>query len=111
MYSAKRFNEAGAPPQDQLVGLCWHHVLHADAAIARGRGWQAEFYISALRDHAMELACARLGLPAIYARGVDKLPTEILTTFEAALVRALSTANYGARSRSLPDNICTSYGL
>ncbi len=84
--------EAGAQPQDHLIGLCWHHALHADAAIARGRSWQAEFYISALRDHAMELACARLGLPAIYARGTDKLPAEMLAAFEGALVQALDTA-------------------
>ena len=40
----------------------------------------------------MELACARLGLPAIYARGTDKLPAEMLAAFEGALVQALDTA-------------------
>jgi hypothetical protein len=75
-----------------LVGLCWHHARHARAAIARGRFYEAEYYVSALRDHALELACLRLGLPAIYARGKDDLPDAVKGAFEGTLVRSLDEA-------------------
>ncbi|MGW7750633.1 hypothetical protein ACWGK6_03510 [Streptomyces violaceusniger] len=36
--------------RDTLTGLAWHHALHAHICIRRGRGWQAEYWISALRE-------------------------------------------------------------
>ena len=48
---------ASAPDVDDLIGRGWHHALHARASIERGRSWQAEYWISALRDHALALAC------------------------------------------------------
>jgi len=55
-----------APPPDggHVIGLSWHHTLHARVCIERDRPWQAEYWISGLRDHALTLACLRLGLPA-----------------------------------------------
>jgi hypothetical protein len=76
---------------DHLIGLCWHHALHAHAAIARSKPWEAEYYVSALRDHALEIACLRYGLPAIYARGTDDLPREVTRPFETGLARSLET--------------------
>jgi hypothetical protein len=70
---------------DRLVGLCWHHALHAFTAIQRQKLWQAEYYVGALRDHVMELACLRLGLPALYARGIDQLPSDLLDSFKTTL--------------------------
>ena len=52
--------------------------LHARACIERGRVWQAEHYIGAVRDHALTLACLRLEAPAVHARGFDDLPSEVL---------------------------------
>jgi len=75
---------------DQLIGLAWHHVLHARICIERGRPWQAEHWISAVRDHTLALACLRLGQPADYAKGADELTREIQAPLEAALVRDLS---------------------
>ncbi|MEO6913660.1 MAG: nucleotidyltransferase domain-containing protein [Candidatus Baltobacteraceae bacterium] len=74
---------------DNLIGLCWHHALHAHVAIERSKPWEAEYYISALRDHSLEIACLRLGLPAVYARGTDKLPSRVKGLYENALVRSL----------------------
>ncbi len=78
---------------EHLIGLCWHHALHARAAINRNRPWEAEYYISALRDHSLELACLRFGLPANYARGTDELPREVTTGYENALVRSLEVTD------------------
>jgi hypothetical protein len=80
-----------APPPDMqgLIGWGWVYVLSTRAAIARGRLWQAEHYVSAIRDHALELACIRHGEPHGYGRGFDRLPADVLAPYEEALVRAL----------------------
>jgi hypothetical protein len=77
---------------NQLVGLCWHHVLHARAAIERAQPWKAEYYISALRDHSLEIACVQRDLPSVYARGVDLLPEAVKACYSASLVRSLDRA-------------------
>jgi predicted nucleotidyltransferase len=86
--SADRPAAASGDPA-HLLGLAWHHVLHARIAIERGHAWQAEYWISGVRDHVIALACLRLGLPAMYAKGADALPDPITGPLEDALVRAL----------------------
>jgi hypothetical protein len=66
------------------------YALHARACIERGRVWQAEHYVGALRDHALALACLRQGLPAVQARGYDDLSAETLARFEDAHVGAVA---------------------
>jgi hypothetical protein len=73
-----------------LVGMGWHHILHAVACIERGKLGEAEWLTSAARDYALALACARLKLPTLYARGVDQLPSSVRQEFESGLVRSLS---------------------
>jgi hypothetical protein len=51
--------------------------------------WQAEYWISGLRDNAMSLACRRRGLPTSYGRGFDDLPAELRSDAEKALVQSL----------------------
>ena len=80
---------ASQPAAPYLIGLGWHHVLHARACIERGKPWQAEYWISGIRDHALALACLRLGEDAIYGRGVDRLPTAVTGPLAEALVRSL----------------------
>jgi hypothetical protein len=65
------------------------YALHARACIERGRVWQAEHYVGAVRDHALSLACLRHGLPAVHARGYDDLSAETLARFEDAHVGAV----------------------
>jgi hypothetical protein len=65
------------------------YALHARACIERGRVWQAEHYIGAVRDHALSLACLREGVTAVQARGYDDLSAETLAQFEDAQVGAL----------------------
>jgi hypothetical protein len=76
-------------PADELFGYAVHHALHARFCIERGRCWQAEYWISAVRDHALALACQRRGLDGEYGRDFDKLPAEVRHSFDDALVRSL----------------------
>jgi hypothetical protein len=92
------------------------YALHARSCIERGRVWQAEHYVDAVRDHALSLACLNRGLPAVQARGYDELPPETLAGFDRthvglvepdALQRALAASvlallNEGAEA-DLPD--------
>jgi hypothetical protein len=82
--------EAPTPPVARdLLGWGVIYALHARASIERGRFWQAEHYVGAVRDHALSLACLREGLPAVQARGYDDLPAETLACLDAAHVGAL----------------------
>jgi hypothetical protein len=65
------------------------YALHTRACIERGRVWQAEHYVGAVRDHALSLACLREGLLAVQARGYDDLSDETLARFEDAHVGAV----------------------
>jgi hypothetical protein len=80
------------PAQDRgtLAGLLWHHALHARICLERGRSWQAEHWISAMRDHVITLACLRLGHPAHYAKGAHLLPGELTARLESTLVGSLA---------------------
>ncbi|MEO3773539.1 hypothetical protein [Micromonospora sp. B9E7] len=80
------------PARRSLVGLGWHHALHAWICIQRRRWWQAEQWISALRGQVLALACVRLGHPASYAKGAHLLPPEVTAPLHAALVCALNEA-------------------
>ena len=75
-------------PHD-LFGWGVIYALHGRACIERGRVWQAEHYVGAVRDHALSLACLREGLPAVQARGYDDLSAETLARFEHAHVTAV----------------------
>ena len=72
-----------------LFGWGVVYALHARACIERGRVWQAEHYVGAVRDHALSLACLREGLAAVQARGYDDLSAETLARFDAAHVAAV----------------------
>src|SRR6266700_5417610 len=72
-----------------LFGCGVIYALHARACIERGRVWQAEHYVGAVRDHALSLACIRHGLPPAQARGYDDLSTETLARSGDASVGAV----------------------
>lgn len=67
------------------------YALHARACIERGRSWQAEHYVGAVRDRALSLACLREGQTAAQARGYDDLSAETLARFEDAHVGAVES--------------------
>ncbi len=72
-----------------LFGWGVIYALHARACIERGRVWQAEHYVGAVRDHAISLACLRQGLPAVQARGYDDLSPDTLGRLDDAHVGAV----------------------
>ena len=79
---------AGANTRD-IFGWGVIYALHSRACIERGRVWQAEHYVGAVRDHALTLACLREGVPAVQARGYDDLSPETRARFENAHVGSL----------------------
>jgi hypothetical protein len=77
------------PTAERLIGYGWLYALHARSSIERGRPWQAEYMLSAARDHVLALAALRHGLRADEARGTDRLPRAVTVPLEAALVHSL----------------------
>jgi hypothetical protein len=77
------------PAAGDLFGWGIIYGLHSRACIERGRLWQAEHYIGAVRDHALSLACLRRELPATQARGYDDLPAGTLAEFDGTHVGSL----------------------
>ena len=65
------------------------YALHARACIERGRVWQAEHYIGAVRDHALSLACLNEGVTPAQARGYDDLSAETRARFDGTHVAAV----------------------
>lgn len=82
---------ASQTPTNEMIGWVWHHVLHANASIARGRPWQAEFWISGARDYLFSLRCLRAGVPYMHGRGIHRLPAEETSDMHATLVHSLET--------------------
>jgi len=80
---------AQPPSSHELFGYAVHHALRARFCIERGQFWQAEYWISSLRDYALSLACRRRGLPAQHGRGFDDLPADTLDTFKNSFVKTL----------------------
>ena len=66
------FIDTPAVPRD-VFGWGVVYALHARACIERGRVWQAEHHVGAVRDHALSLACLREGVTPNQARGYDDL--------------------------------------
>jgi hypothetical protein len=77
------------PTAADLFGWGVIYGLHTRACIERGRVWQAEHYIGAVRDHALALASLRRDLPAVQARGYDDLPADVLARFDETHVGSL----------------------
>jgi len=85
---------------DHLAGRSWHHVLHAYVCIQRSAPWQAEYWISALRDNTLTLLSHRLGHPGDFLKGADKLPAEATAALRESLVRGLDVAELSRALRS-----------
>jgi hypothetical protein len=86
---AVELTAASPRPAHELFGYAVHHAMHARICIERGRYWQAEHWISAVRDYALALACRSRGLDGEYGRDFDELPAEVLEPINDALVRSL----------------------
>jgi hypothetical protein len=91
------FGTAGEPayrtprPAEEIVGYGVLYAVHAFASAARGRVWQAEHWITGVRDQALALAARRRGLRDAEYRGVDELPPDVLERARQTRVRELET--------------------
>jgi hypothetical protein len=65
-----------APQADPhfLIGMAWLYALHVRSSLARGRLLQAEYMLSGMRNHVLELTCLRCSTIASQGRGLDDLP-------------------------------------
>jgi hypothetical protein len=88
------------PDAGWLIGMAWLYALHVRSALARRKLWQAEYMIGGVRDHALALACVRLGLPAAHGRGMDQLPVEVTKPFEESLVGRLEAGEMARAFRA-----------
>jgi hypothetical protein len=77
------------PATADLFGWGVIYALHSRSCIERGRVWQAEHYVGAVRDHALSLACLRHELPAVQARGYDDLSADVLLGFDGTHIGSL----------------------
>ena len=89
--SSRDIAQIQTPHPEHLVGLAWLYALHVRSSIKRGHLWQAEYMLSAMRDHILTLACVRLGLMPREGRGFHQLPADVTTPLEGSLVRRLTT--------------------
>ena len=92
-----------APVAGDLFGRAAHHVLRAHVCVERRKPWQAEYWLSLARDHALELACLRHGLDPSHGRGFDQLSAPVLATFETALPMTLELGELRRALRALVD--------
>jgi hypothetical protein len=89
------FGTAGEPahiaprPVEEIVGYGALFAVHARGSIARGRVWQAEHWITGVRNEALSLAARRHGVRDREYRGVDELPPEVLERAVSARAGAL----------------------
>ncbi len=51
--------------------------------------WQAQYWISEVRDKALLLACRHRGLALTDGRGYDELPEKVLNQFEDTLLQSV----------------------
>jgi hypothetical protein len=106
LFGAAVERPAPQPPSPhELFGYAAHHAVRARFCTERGRTWQAEYWVSGVRDYALQLACRRRGLPASYGRGFDDLPADVRAVFSDALVRTLERDELLRALRSAVDGL------
>ncbi|HEV2356765.1 MAG TPA: nucleotidyltransferase domain-containing protein [bacterium] len=101
---------AEPPSAPHLFGLGVHHAVRARFCVERGRLWQAQHWISELREIGLTLACRRRELETAQGRGYDELPSEALKPFEETLVRALDRAELLRALRDAIDGLLREAG-
>jgi hypothetical protein len=104
---ANHVEESPPPPPETDFGYAVHHVVRARFCIERGRHWQAEYWISAARDHALGIACQRHHVETAHGRGLDQLPPELLEQASVALVRSVSREELLRALKAVIDLILT----
>ena len=89
------------PSPDHFAGMGWLYAEQARSCIGRGRLWQAERMVAAIREQALVLACLRRGLPALGGVGVDQLPQPVLAAYADCVVRAVDATELDRAFRAV----------
>jgi hypothetical protein len=72
---------------EDIFGWAVIYALHARACIERGRMWQAEHYVGAVRDHALALACLSRGIEHTHVGSLE--PGALRRALAASVVALL----------------------
>jgi len=88
---------------EKFIGWGWLNALHVRSSLERGRTWQAEYFLSGMRNQVIALACLRFNLPHAEARGVDRLPSEFKSQLERGLVRSTKESDLRHAFQALTD--------
>lgn len=75
------------PPARYRFGLAAHHLVRARLCVARGRLWQAEYWLTEARYEALAVACERAGVDTMHGRGFDRVPDRVLAAAASARAR------------------------
>ena len=92
---------APEPGGEQAIGWAWLYAVHARAAIARGKSWQAVMMLDQFRDRIITLLCLQHGLNPWHGREVDRLPARALDALEDGRASSLTPAELGRSLRAL----------
>jgi hypothetical protein len=98
---------AAASAGEGILGLAWHHALHARVSIERNHSWQAHYWIGAVRDYVIAMACQRLGHPAAHAKGAHLLPSHLTESLEPTLIRSLDEQELRRALEAVVDALAT----
>ncbi len=90
---AKPPRPTAQPDPNSLIGMAWLYALHVRSSLGRGRHLQAEYMLSGMRNHVLELTCLRYGTIAHQGRGLDDLPLAEQQSAAACLPESLDPAN------------------
>jgi len=90
LFGTSKVDDPPPPSAEDLYGWAVIYARDALVCIERGRLWQAEHSISALRNNALAIACVRNELPTGFGKGFDRLPPDVLARYDDALVRSLA---------------------
>lgn len=87
----KTGKDSNNPPKpfEEIIGWSWLNALHVRSSLERGRLWQAEYFVSGMRNELISMYCRRYGLPEREGRGVDQLPAIEKERMAAMLVPSI----------------------
>jgi len=91
---------------EHFIGMGWLHAEQARSCLARGRLWQAERMIAAVRDQALALACLRHDLRTLYGAAVDSLPPDVLADFTASIMHAMNLEEASRAYQAAVAQLC-----
>jgi hypothetical protein len=90
---------------EQLCGWAVHLAHAARVRIERGRVQQAYWCVTALREHLVQLECARHGLAWTYLKGADELPNDVLAGLEPCIACATEAGELDRALRACVDQL------